>query len=97
VTCPRDGDWVRRLAEIRERSPWLLLNNNGQRVATGPGFLSAFGPPCPESLVPEIQRALVAADWHLAFEEFGYQIWSAEPGPGSEEEKRRPKEGRAGA
>jgi len=78
VTCPRDGDWARHFSEIREKSPWLLLNNNGPRVATGPGTFSAFGPPCPEVLVDGLQRALVAAGWHVAFEEFGYQVWSAE-------------------
>jgi hypothetical protein len=78
LSCPRDGNWVRRFAEIQGRSPWLLLGNNAPRIATGPWYSSAFGPPCPGMLVTELQSALTEAGWRLAFEEFGYQIWRAE-------------------
>jgi hypothetical protein len=74
VTCPTDGDWVRRLGEIRGVSPWLLLNSNSPEIGTGP----AFGRPCLPMLVSDLQQALAAAGWHLAFEENGYQIWSGE-------------------
>jgi hypothetical protein len=79
LTCPPDGNWVRRFAEIRGISPWLLLNTNVPRIGTGPAYYSSFGPPYPGVLVPELQSALAAAGWHLAFAEYGYQVWSAQP------------------
>jgi hypothetical protein len=79
ISCPPDGDWVRRLAEIRGISPWLLLNVNVPKLGTGPAYYSAFGPPCPGLFTADLQRALVLAGWHLAFAEYGYQVWSAEP------------------
>gem|GEM_PF-1864193 len=79
LTCPRDGDWKRLFAGIRETSPWLLLNNNVKEVGTGPGYLSAFGPPCPNVPVVKLQNALSETGWRLAFGDYGYQVWSAEP------------------
>jgi hypothetical protein len=74
LSCPPDGDWVRRFGEIRGVSPWLLLNNNSSEIVIGP----AFGRPCLPMLVGDLQQALVEAGWHLAFEENGYQVWSAQ-------------------
>ena len=79
VTCPADRDWVRRFTEIRGTSPWLLLNVNVEKLGTGPAYRSVFGPPCPGVPTGDLQGALAAAGWHLAFEEYGYQIWSGEP------------------
>jgi hypothetical protein len=78
VSCPPDGDWTRRFAEIRGISPWLLLNVNTPVLNIGAGYSSAFGPPCRGLPVADLQHALETAGWHLAFEEFGYQVWSAE-------------------
>jgi hypothetical protein len=78
ISCPRDGDWARLFAEVRGTSPWLLLNSNVESVLTGPGYSSAYGPRCPTIPVLRLQRALTAAGWRLLFEEYGYQIWSAE-------------------
>jgi hypothetical protein len=93
LSCPPDRDWVRRFAQIRETSPWLLLNVNVNPLNTGPAYYSRLGPPCPAMLVGDLQRALTAAGWHLAFEENGYQVWSGEPARRPEE----PKEGGARA
>jgi hypothetical protein len=92
LSCPRDGDWARLFASIRETSPRLLLNSNVESVLTGPGYRSAYGPPCPTIPVLRLQRALTEAGWRLLFTEFGYQIWSAEPARRSEDpgEERRP-------
>ena len=79
LTCPPDGDWERLFSSIRETSPWLLLNNNVTEVGTGPGYSSAFGPPCPYVPVVKLQKALSETGWRLAFGDFGYQVWSAEP------------------
>ena len=79
LTCPRDDDWERLFAGIREASPWLLLNNNVQYLQTGPGYYSAFGPPCPNVPVIKLQHALWETGWRLVFGDYGYQIWSAEP------------------
>lgn len=79
LACPPDGDWVRHFGEARRTSPWLLLNVNVPKLGTGPAYYSAFGPPCPGLLIPDLQRALAVAGWHPVFAEFGYQIWSAEP------------------
>jgi hypothetical protein len=79
LTCPPDGDWERLFAEIRVTSPWLLLNNNVKEVLTGPGYSSAFGPPCPYVPVVKLQNALSETGWRLVFGDFGYQVWSAEP------------------
>jgi hypothetical protein len=79
LTCPRDGDWERLFAGIREASPWLLLNSNVQDLLTGPGYYSAFGPPCPFVPVVKLQRALSATGWRRLFGDYGYEIWSAEP------------------
>ena len=97
VSCPPDRDWVRRFAEIRGTSPWLLLNVNANPLGVGPAYYSAFGPPCPGMLVGELQRALAEAGWRLAFEENGYQVWSADEARRTEEEKRRPTKERGGA
>jgi hypothetical protein len=70
---------LRRFAEIRTASPWLLLNSNAPEVGTGPNYPSALGAPCPSMPVVKLQIALTAAGWRLALEEYGYQIWSAEP------------------
>ncbi len=78
VSCPPDGDWTRRFGEIRGVSPWLLLNINSPVLNIGPGYASAFGPPCRGLPVADLQRALEVAGWHPVFEEFGYQVWSAE-------------------
>jgi hypothetical protein len=100
ITCPADRDWVRRFTEIRGMSPWLLLNVNVPKLGTGPGYYSAFGPPCPGVMVADLRRALASAGWHVAFEEYGFEVWSAETARQSEDrEKRvvRPKRMRAGA
>jgi hypothetical protein len=78
VSCPTDGDWTRRFGEIRGISPWLLLNSNTPVLNIGPGYSSAFGRPCRDVPIADLQHALKMAGWHLAFEEFGYQVWSAE-------------------
>ena len=80
LSCPPDGDWTRRFAEIRGVSPWLLLNINTSVLNIGPGYSSALGPPCRGLPVADLQHALEMAGWHPAFEEFGYQVWSAENG-----------------
>jgi hypothetical protein len=74
LSCPTDGNWARRFEEIRRVSPWLLLSSNSPEIGAGP----AFGRPCLPMLVSDLQQALAAAGWHLAFEENGYQVWSAE-------------------
>lgn len=78
VSCPPDGDWTRRFAQIRAISPWLLLNINTPVLNIGPGYSSALGPPCRGLPVADLQRALEMAGWHPVFEQFGYQVWSAE-------------------
>jgi hypothetical protein len=78
LTGPPDGDWVRRFAEIRRTSPWLLLNVNGPKLCIGSTHSSGVGPRYADMPVPELRRALFAAGWHVAFEENGYEVWSAE-------------------
>jgi hypothetical protein len=78
LSCPRDGDWVRHFEEARRTSPWLLLNVNAPKLGTGPAYGSAFGPPCPGLMIPDLQRVLSMAGWHPVFAEYGYQIWSGE-------------------
>jgi hypothetical protein len=87
LSCPQDGNWTRRFAEIRGRSPWLLLGD-APKIDTGPWFPSAFGPPCPGALVAELRLGLAAAGWRLVFEENGYQIWSGEPARQSEDPEK---------
>ncbi len=77
LRCPPDDDWPRLFARLRSESGWLLLNNNAPDVATGPSYGSALGRPCPIVPVATLQQALTGAGWHLAFEENGYQVWSA--------------------
>jgi len=79
VTCPPDGDWKRLFSSIRTTSPWLLLNNNGPAVGTGPRYFSAYGPPCPIVPVVQLQNALSESGWRLAFGDYGFQLWTAEP------------------
>lgn len=79
LTCPPDGDWVRLFAQVRRESPWLLLNSNAPEVATGPSYESTLGRPCPSVPVAMLRQSLTAAGWHPAFEENGYDVWSAEP------------------
>ena len=79
LTCPPDGDWVRLFSQVQRESPWLLLNSNGSETATGPMYESALGRPCPNVPVVTLRQSLAAAGWHLAFEENGYDVWSAEP------------------
>lgn len=76
--CRPDHDWVRSFKEIREMSPWLLLNTNVDRVGTGLVQPSVLFPTCPGVPVAELQHALTAAGWRMAFEEEGYQVWSAD-------------------
>ncbi len=87
LACPPDGDWVRLLAHARQESPWLLLNDNSPDVATGPGYESAFGRPCPNVPVSSLQGALEEAGWQLAFEEYGFQVWNAATAGGPDEPK----------
>ncbi len=84
LACPPDGDWVRHFERARRESPWLLLNDNAPQVATGPSFATTLAPPCPGVAVPALQQALTAAGWRPAFEENGYQVWSAVPATGAD-------------
>jgi hypothetical protein len=79
LTCPADHDFVRLFREIRQTSPWLLLNVNSTSVATGPQYPTKIGPPCPVVEVEMLKGALASAGWAPSFKEFGYQIWSAVP------------------
>ncbi len=87
LSCPPDGDWARLFAHARQESPWLLLNVNSPDVATGPGYESALGHPCPHVPVSSLQGALEEAGWQLAFEESGDQLWKAAPAGGRAEAK----------
>ncbi|HQR68591.1 MAG TPA: hypothetical protein PLB02_14470, partial [Thermoanaerobaculia bacterium] len=81
LSCPPDGDWAGLFTRVRQESRWLLLNNNAPDVATGPSYDSTRGRPCPHLPVAALQQSLAEAGWRPAFEENGYQVWTAVPAP----------------
>jgi hypothetical protein len=85
LACPPDGNWTLLFEQIRGTSPWFLLNSNDPILSTGPTYSSALGPRCPAVPVAELRSALLAAGWRLAFQENGYEVWSADrpAGPSS--------------
>ena len=80
VNCPLDGDWVKMLADYKQRYRYFILPASHEKFVPGPLYVSRFGKECQRISVDEIRAWLTQSGWR--FDRIAYnriELWTTEP------------------
>jgi hypothetical protein len=82
VWCPPDGDWVKHLADLKQRYRWIMFSTHVSEWFPGPNYEVNIKYDCTRKPMTtnDLRSLLTAAGWRFAQKlECLHELWTAEP------------------
>ena len=81
VWCPPDGDWIKHLSEMKQRSRWIMFSTHASEWSPGPNYSVNIKYDCGRKPLTtnDIRSLLTAAGWQFSQKlECLHELWTAE-------------------